>query len=152
MNPPPLTELVKMLGPLKDINMQQSLSPTLLKALIGHALPALGLADVACLSDIASRIFTDLKQHKKCVTLGQIIGNPAVIEFFNKYDSQPVWRILRCPRCARVIERNTRSPSPCLCGYDWADEKADLLAYACEHAKPGGLLEQFALLRKETHE
>jgi len=145
-------ELIKTLGPLSRTSIERGLNPTILTAIIGHALPAMGYAEVAALCSLATRVFEDLKQQSKCVTLGQIVSNPTIVEFFNRYDTSPVWRILRCPSCARIVERDTRNPSSCSCGYDWADEKADLLAYACTHATPGGLLEQFELLRKETHE
>lgn len=150
--PDPLATLLCSLGPLRDIQIKNGIDPKILAGIINFALPDMGLGELSDIHRAATSVLDDLKRQNERVTLGQLLGHKAVVEFFAKHSTTPVWRILKCPSCQRVVERNTRSPRPCPCGYDWAAEKADLLAYAQKSAKPGRLLEQFELLRKEPHD
>jgi hypothetical protein len=76
------------------------------------------------------------------VTVGAILGHPKLIGFFDEFAKTPIWRLLRCRQCQRVVERDITDPSPCSCGYDWSSERQRLEDEAAS-LRPKNVLEHF---------
>jgi hypothetical protein len=66
-------------------------------------------------------LLNELKADPKVASmpLAEVWELPTLRKYRRKYLEEPEWRTLKCPRCATVLERNIRNPSPCICGFGW---------------------------------
>jgi hypothetical protein len=120
----------------------------MLKLLLGQTLPQADAAIFLDLHTTVTSVYGDLKASSKRVTVGDLLGHPRVVGLLTKYDSDPIWRLLKCPNCRRAVERNIKDPTPCSCGYNWSQERA-YLANCAQNEREPGIVEHFIAFRKE---
>jgi len=134
--------MLKAMRAFKDLPVGTPIKEQMLEILCKQALPSGELSQVLALRSIVREVHLDIKSRAGKATVGDIIGHPRIQAFFENISRTPVWKLLQCPTCERVVERDITSPSPCTCGYNWSSERQRLLEVA-NSLRPKSVLEHF---------
>jgi len=138
----PLQELTTRLSSFTHLPVGGEFKLGALLPLIRKIAPEIGAEEILSLHGVVTDIHAEIRNRAGKATVGDILGHPRLRAFFDEYAKTPLWRLLRCPHCRRVVERDITNPGLCTCGYDWSSERERLQAEA-DRLKPKGILEHF---------
>jgi hypothetical protein len=123
-------ELATILDLVGQRQVKGDINPKVVRLILNAIVPEADSELFTRLHSLVVKLHGEMKNRGDTVTVGQLIGHPDVIAFFGSQgivaQEGPNWRLLKCPTCDRVIQRDTHNPANCMCGYDWAAEREPL--------------------------